>query len=60
MVTGVEVTNEPKRIDCGAPDYIISKGIIPNGYIEAKDISISLSATEKANNSKGILLVSII
>ncbi len=31
-------TNEPARIKCGAPDYIITKKDIPLGYIEAKDI----------------------
>lgn len=34
----VNVTNEPKRVKCGAPDYIISKKDIPIGYIEAKDV----------------------
>ena len=33
------VTNEPKRSDVGAPDYILTKGNIPVGYIEAKDIN---------------------
>jgi len=35
IVKGIAVTNEPKRIDCGAPDYILTKGEIPVGYIEA-------------------------
>ncbi|MFQ3550054.1 MAG: type ISP restriction/modification enzyme, partial [Armatimonadota bacterium] len=39
----VRVTNEPKRIDCGAPDYIITKSNIPIGYIEAKDIGTNLN-----------------
>jgi len=34
----VHITNEPIRIACGAPDYIITKKNIPIGYIEAKDI----------------------
>ncbi len=38
----VEVTNEPQRIDCGAPDYILTRKGIPVGYIEAKDIGKSL------------------
>lgn len=38
----VQVTNEPTRIACGAPDYIISKNGIPIGYIEAKDIGTDL------------------
>jgi Predicted helicase len=36
------VTNEPRRIDCGAPDYIISKGgssNIPMAFVEAKDVN---------------------
>ena len=41
------VTNEPSRIDCGAPDYIITKKNIPIGYIEAKDIGASLKKVEK-------------
>lgn len=43
------ITNEPKRIKCGAPDYIIEKKNIPVGYIEAKDIGRlgSLNKIEK-------------
>ena len=36
------VTNEPQRIDCGAPDYIISKSDgsnIPVAFVEAKDVN---------------------
>lgn len=35
------ITNEPARSDVGAPDYILTKGKIPVGYIEAKDIGDS-------------------
>ncbi|WP_406537611.1 type ISP restriction/modification enzyme [Fibrobacter sp.] len=39
------VTNEPTRIKCGAPDYIIAKGSgatsIPVAFVEAKDIGDS-------------------
>jgi len=38
LVPEISATNEPKRQACGAPDYIISKGEIPVGFIEAKDI----------------------
>jgi predicted helicase len=38
----ITVTNEPKRIKCGAPDFIISRGHTPLGYIEAKDIGTDL------------------
>lgn len=40
------VTNEPARVECGAPDYILTKKNIPVGYIEAKDIGANL--TDKA------------
>src|SRR5690606_40199948 len=38
IVPEVLVTNEPSRIACGAPDYVLTKKDIPVGYIEAKDI----------------------
>lgn len=38
LVPEIQATNEPKRQSCGAPDYIISKGEIDVGFIEAKDI----------------------
>ena len=34
----IRATNEPKRQQCGAPDYILTKKDIPVGFIEAKDI----------------------
>jgi predicted helicase len=47
----VTVVNEPKRSECGAPDYIISKKVqskgkdsIPLGFIEAKDIGKDLKS----------------
>ncbi|OQY27926.1 MAG: DNA methyltransferase [Candidatus Cloacimonetes bacterium 4572_55] len=48
----VLVTNEPKRIKCGAPDYIITENNIPIGYIEAKDIGASLKKTDKTEQLK--------
>jgi len=44
MVIDVLVTNEPARIACGAPDYILTKKDIPVGYIEAKDIGVDLKS----------------
>jgi len=46
IATGVLVTNEPTRIACGAPDYIITKKGIPLGYVEAKDIGKSLDSKD--------------
>lgn len=41
---GVLVTNEPARIACGAPDYILTRNDIPVGYVEAKDIDVDLGS----------------
>src|SRR5580700_7938597 len=38
---GVTATNEPKRVKCGAPDFIITRKQTPLGYIETKDIGVS-------------------
>ena len=46
IATDVVVTNEPSRIACGAPDYIITKNKIPIGYIEAKDVGKDLGSKE--------------
>ena len=41
----IVATNEPKRIECGAPDYVITKknDDTPIGYIEAKDVGTNLN-----------------
>ena len=44
LVTGIIATNEPARINCGAPDYVITKNNIPLGYIEAKDLDDDLDS----------------
>ena len=49
------VTNEPKRIACGAPDFVISQKFQELGYIEAKDIGVSLKKEEKSNQMKRYL-----
>lgn len=47
LFPGIVATNEPKRIKAGAPDYVITRGETPLGYIEAKDIGVSLDKTMK-------------
>ncbi len=44
LLKDVQVINEPARIACGAPDYILSRKDIPVGYIEAKDIGVDLNS----------------
>ena len=39
---GVTALNEPKRVKCGAPDFIISQGEIVIGHVEAKDLHIGI------------------
>jgi len=49
---GITATNNPKRIECGAPDFILRKGSVTVGYIEAKDIGKSLDEIEKTDQLK--------
>ena len=44
MTSGLTITNEPKRIACGAPDYIVTRKEVPVGYVEAKDIDVDLNS----------------
>ncbi|NVK66374.1 MAG: N-6 DNA methylase [Flavobacteriales bacterium] len=47
----ISATNEPKRIACGAPDYVLMKKDIPVGFIEAKNIEDSdLEGKKKTGN----------
>ena len=50
LTTDLTITNEPKHIKCGAPDYIITRDDIPLGYVEAKDITVGLN--NKANKEQ--------
>jgi predicted helicase len=51
--TTILVTNEPKKIECGAPDYLISKKNIPIGYIEAKGLfDADLDGQKKTGNKE--------
>ncbi len=48
----ITATNEPKRIACGAPDFIVNIKDAPVGYIECKDLGASLDETEKTDQLK--------
>src|SRR5437660_1442652 len=50
--TDIAAINEPKRVKCGAPDYVIERDNLTIGYIEAKDIGISLDKVEKDEQLK--------
>jgi len=55
LASGISATNEPKHIECGAPDFVVRKGVITIGYVEAKDIGVSLDTTEKSDQLKRYL-----
>jgi len=43
LLTGKRIVNEPKKIDCGKPDFIIFNDDIQFGFIETKDIDIEIN-----------------
>ena len=49
---GVTALNEPKRVKCGAPDFIISSGEIVIGHVEAKDLHISIRGMKDSNKAQ--------
>lgn len=55
MLPDVTATNDPARIKCGAPDFILSRKKIDVGYIEAKDIGLDLDKIEKDEQIKRYL-----
>ena len=43
LLPDVAVTHEPKRVACGAPDYVLTRrNGLPLGYVEAKDLGARL------------------
>ncbi|WP_457288914.1 type ISP restriction/modification enzyme [Pedobacter sp. UYP24] len=44
ILPDILIINEPARVKCGAPDYVLTKKDIPVGYIEAKDIGVDLKS----------------
>ena len=56
---GVTATNEPKRIECGAPDFVVSRTAHesagmpqPVGYVEAKDCDVDLAVIERDSDRR--------
>ncbi|EAP78573.1 type ISP restriction/modification enzyme [Sulfitobacter sp. NAS-14.1] len=51
---GEDITalNEPKRVKCGAPDFIVSQGDIVIGHVEAKDIDIGIRGLKGTNKDQ--------
>ena len=53
--SGLMATNEPARIACGAPDFIVTKGPVILGYIEAKDVGKDLDEAGQSEQLKRYL-----
>lgn len=45
---GIVAVNEPRRIECGAPDFVVTRGSTTIGYVEAKDVGKSLDEAERS------------
>ncbi|MHB8111990.1 MAG: type ISP restriction/modification enzyme [Bellilinea sp.] len=52
---GVDASNDPKHLACGAPDFIVEKGKVPLGYIETKDVGADLNQIEKSEQMRRYL-----
>src|SRR6266568_2465621 len=55
LAPSITATNEPKRVKCGAPDFIVTNKQTPLGYLETKDIGVSLDHTEHTDQMKRYL-----
>jgi hypothetical protein len=59
LASGVTATNEPKRVECGAPDFAVTEkrahGPITIGHLEAKDVGKDLDEVEKSEQMKRYL-----
>jgi predicted helicase len=54
VAKGITATNEPKHIPIiGAPDFKVSRGKIPLGHVETKDVGIDLAEMEQGKGSSG-------
>src|SRR5271157_2842358 len=50
----ITATNEPGRVACGAPDFVVTgtPGPVTIGYVETKDIGKSLDEAERSEQLK--------
>ncbi|HEY8768687.1 MAG TPA: hypothetical protein VIP09_15745, partial [Dehalococcoidia bacterium] len=52
QVEGGVATIEPKWIACGAPDFRVRRSSVTVGYVEAKDVGLSLDKALKTDQLK--------
>jgi hypothetical protein len=59
LAPGVTATNEPKQVECGAPDFVVSRkathGPVTLGHIEAKDVGRPLDEIERSDQMRRYL-----
>ncbi len=59
LAPGLTATNEPKRVECGAPDFAVTEkrahGPVTIGHFEAKDVGKDLDEVEKSEQMKRYL-----
>lgn len=55
LCLGLSATSLPSRIECGAPDFVVTKGSATIGYMEAKDIGASLDGAEHSEQLRRYL-----
>ena len=48
----ITALNEPKRVACGAPDFIVQRGQLAVGHVEAKDLGVDLQSMNEANREQ--------
>lgn len=48
----VEASNDPKHIQCGAPDFVVERRKVILGYVETKDVGEDLDKIEKSDQLK--------
>lgn len=53
LASGITATNEPKRIACGAPDFIVTRNKVPLGHVETKDVGTNLDEMERGKGPHG-------
>lgn len=54
LAPGIDAVNEPTRIACGAPDYVVMRlrPRVTIGYVEAKDVGVDLRKVESSPQLK--------
>ena len=52
---GVRAINEPARVACGAPDFIVERRGVPVGHIECKNLGADLDRVEAGEQLKRYL-----